>query len=62
VAVEAVRVSRDVSLALAPLVAAIFPALHVSHGMGVTYGLLRFVARPDWGEPERLPSRSTAPR
>ena len=60
VAAEAVRVSRDDSLALAPLVAVVFPTLHVSHGVGVMYGLFRFAARSDWGTPERLPSRSTA--
>jgi hypothetical protein len=61
VGVEAVRVSLDQQLTLAPLVAVIFPALHVSHGVGTIFGLLRFAAHPDWGATERLPSRSAPP-
>lgn len=47
-AVEAVRVSRRHGLALAPIVAAIFPVLHVSHGVGFAAGLARYALRPDW--------------
>jgi succinoglycan biosynthesis protein ExoA len=46
--VEAVRVSRRHGLALAPIVAAIFPVLHVSHGVGFAAGLVRYARRPDW--------------
>ncbi len=46
--VEAVRVSRRHGLALAPVVAAIFPVLHVSHGVGFAAGLVRYSLKPDW--------------
>jgi glycosyltransferase involved in cell wall biosynthesis len=49
--VEAVRVSRRHGLALAPIVAAIFPVLHVSHGVGFAAGLVRYALRPDWSQP-----------
>jgi glycosyltransferase involved in cell wall biosynthesis len=51
--VEAVRVSRRGGLALTPLVAAIFPVLHVAHGVGFAAGLARYVLRPDWPSPAR---------
>jgi hypothetical protein len=35
----------------------IFPVLHASHGLGFAAGLLRYLRRPDWGDPERLPAR-----
>jgi succinoglycan biosynthesis protein ExoA len=60
VAAEAGRVSRLDSLALAPLVALIFPTLLVSHGVGFIVGLIRFVTRPDWGPTERISSGSAA--
>jgi len=47
-AVEAIRVSRRHSLALAPVVAAIFPVLHASHGIGFAAGLAKYALRPDW--------------
>jgi len=46
--IEAVRVSRRHSLALAPVVAAIFPVLHASHGIGFAAGLARYALKPDW--------------
>jgi succinoglycan biosynthesis protein ExoA len=54
-AVEAVRVSRRHGLALAPVVAAIFPVLHVSHGVGFATGLAHYALHPDWNEAE-IPS------
>jgi succinoglycan biosynthesis protein ExoA len=55
--VEAVRVSRRDSLALAPAIAAIFPVLHVAHGVGFGVGLLRYALRPDWSKGQgRAPS------
>jgi cellulose synthase/poly-beta-1,6-N-acetylglucosamine synthase-like glycosyltransferase len=51
---EAVRVGRTEGLAAIPVVWAIFPVLHVSHGAGFAVGLAKYVARPDWDEPERL--------
>ena len=38
----------------------IFPVLHASHGLGFAAGLLRYLRRPDWGDPERLPARDEA--
>jgi succinoglycan biosynthesis protein ExoA len=49
--VEAVRVSRRRGLALAPVVAAIFPVLHVSHGVGFAAGLAQYALQPDWSHP-----------
>ena len=46
--VEAVRVSARHGWTLAPVVAAIFPVLHVSHGVGFGAGLLHYAMYPDW--------------
>jgi glycosyltransferase involved in cell wall biosynthesis len=45
---EAIRVSRGRGLHLAPVVAAIFPVLHASHGVGFAVGLVQYAMRPDW--------------
>ncbi|MBX3222306.1 MAG: glycosyltransferase family 2 protein [Labilithrix sp.] len=50
VAIEAMRVSLRRGLTLAPAVAAIFPVLHVSHGLGFGVGLVRYALAPDWDE------------
>ncbi|HKA89889.1 MAG TPA: glycosyltransferase family 2 protein [Haliangiales bacterium] len=55
--IEAVRVGRHAGVARIPTVWAIFPVLHVSHGVGFLAGLAEFLGRPDWSEPERLPAR-----
>jgi glycosyltransferase involved in cell wall biosynthesis len=47
-AVEAVRVGRQAGVAAVPLVMAIFPTLHVSHGLGFARGLIRYLRAPDW--------------
>jgi succinoglycan biosynthesis protein ExoA len=47
---EAIRVSRRHGLALTPTVAAIFPVLHVAHGLGFAAGLARYAFHPDWSE------------
>jgi succinoglycan biosynthesis protein ExoA len=52
---EAVRVGRAEGLAAIPVVWAIFPVLHASHGAGFALGLAKYLARPDWETPERLP-------
>ncbi len=52
--VEAVRVGRKAGIAAIPVVWAIFPVLHVSHGVGFGAGLVRYLRRPDWSEAERL--------
>ena len=37
---------------------AIFPTLHISHGLGVAAGLIKYLRKPDWpAEPERVPPR-----
>lgn len=48
--VEAVRVSRRHGLMYAPVVALIFPVLHVSHGVGFGAGLVHYALHPDWTE------------
>jgi succinoglycan biosynthesis protein ExoA len=52
-AVEALRVSRRHGWTLAPAVAAIFPVLHLSHGIGFGVGLVKYALKPDWREPDR---------
>jgi succinoglycan biosynthesis protein ExoA len=47
-ALEAVRVSRRHDLRLAPVVASIFPVLHVSHGVGFGVGLVHYALNRDW--------------
>jgi succinoglycan biosynthesis protein ExoA len=51
---EAVRVGRSEGLAAIPVVWAIFPVLHASHGAGFAAGLVKYVTRPDWTPPEHL--------
>jgi succinoglycan biosynthesis protein ExoA len=51
---EAVRVGRTEGLAAVPVVWAIFPVLHVSHGAGFASGLVKYFLRPDWAPPEHL--------
>jgi cellulose synthase/poly-beta-1,6-N-acetylglucosamine synthase-like glycosyltransferase len=53
---EAIRVGRKAGLAAIPIVWAIFPVLHVSHGTGFAVGLVQYALRRDWlDEAERLP-------
>jgi glycosyltransferase involved in cell wall biosynthesis len=46
--VEAVRVGRRAGVTLVPVVWAIFPVLHVSHGAGFFAGLARYSRHRDW--------------
>jgi succinoglycan biosynthesis protein ExoA len=56
--VEAVRVGRKAGVAAIPLVWAIFPVLHASHGAGFAAGLWRYLRKPDWAQDhERLDQR-----
>ncbi len=55
---EAVRVGRGGGVAQILRVWAIFPVLHASHGLGFLAGLARYLWRPDWSDPERLPPRA----
>lgn len=60
---EAVRVGREAGLRAIPLVWAMFPVLHISHGVGVAAGLVRYLRQPDWpAEPERVVPRKAALR
>jgi succinoglycan biosynthesis protein ExoA len=52
---EAVRVGRKAGAAAIPVVWAIFPVLHVSHGTGFAVGLVEYAFKRDWPkEPEKL--------
>jgi succinoglycan biosynthesis protein ExoA len=55
---EAVRVGRREGPLAVPVVWAIFPVLHVSHGVGFAAGLVKYALRPDWDEVERLAARA----
>ena len=55
---EAVRVGRKVSAAAIPMVWAMFPVLHASHGTGFAAGLVRYLRNPDWSaDHDRLDAR-----
>jgi succinoglycan biosynthesis protein ExoA len=56
--VEAVRVTRGLGLAMAPVVAAIFPVLHISHGVGFAVGLAHYALSPDWPREKWVPKGS----
>jgi succinoglycan biosynthesis protein ExoA len=57
---EAVRVGARVGPAAIPVIWAIFPTLHISHGVGFAAGLLRYLRKPDWpADPERVARRVT---
>ena len=53
-AVEAIRVGRELGPTTIPIVWAIFPVLHVSHGLGFAAGLVRYARHRDWSTPEML--------
>ena len=57
---EAVRVGREAGVAAIPIVWAVFPVLHVSHGVGFAAGLVRYgLLERDWGvEPTPLSPRA----
>ena len=55
---EAVRVAGKLGPAAVPLAWAMFPVLHISHGIGFAAGLLQYSRKPDWpDEPERIGPR-----
>lgn len=57
---EAVRVGGKLGPAAVPLVWAMFPVLHASHGIGFAAGLMQYLRKPDWSaEPERIPKKVT---
>ena len=58
---EAVRVGRKLGPLGVPLVWAMFPVVHVSHGVGFGVGLVKYTLFPDWHpEPDRLARRDDA--
>lgn len=57
---EAVRVGWRGGLRQVVTAWAIFPMLHVSHGLGVAAGLVHYLRHPDWDAPERIPARASA--
>jgi len=57
---EAVRVGRELGPAAIPLVWAMFPVLHASHGVGFAAGLIQYLRKPDWpAQAERIAKRVT---
>lgn len=60
---EGIRVSRkarQAGLHLAPVVATIFPVLHVCHGVGFGAGLVKYFLKPDWPKGEERKTGSFA--
>ncbi len=56
---EAVRLGNKLGAAGIPVVWAMFPVLHASHGIGFAAGLLQYLRKPDWAaEPERVAKRT----
>jgi succinoglycan biosynthesis protein ExoA len=58
--IEALRVGRRAGWSSIPVVWSIFPVLHISHGVGMAYGIVRYLSQPDWNDPELLAPRSPA--
>ena len=55
---EAVRVGRSLGPTSIAKIAAMFPVIHASHGVGFAAGLWRYLRAPDWPpEPERIPPK-----
>ncbi|MBA3817335.1 MAG: glycosyltransferase family 2 protein [Deltaproteobacteria bacterium] len=60
---EAVRVGKHLGPAAIPTVWAMFPTLHVAHGVGVAAGFLKYLMKPDWpAQPEVVAPRQPALR
>lgn len=60
---EAVRVGGKLGPRAIATIWAIFPTLHVAHGVGVAAGLFQYLRKPDWAaEPERIPPRKAVLR
>jgi succinoglycan biosynthesis protein ExoA len=45
---EAIRVCRGRGATMIPVVASIFPVLHVAHGVGFAFGLVHYARHRDW--------------
>jgi len=60
---EAVRVGGKLGARGIATVWAVFPTLHLSHGVGFAAGLLQYSRTPDWPEqPERVPPKKVVLR
>jgi succinoglycan biosynthesis protein ExoA len=56
--IEAMRVARPIGRRAIPIVWAIFPTIHIAHGVGFAVGLVKYMLHPDWSStPEYLPKR-----
>jgi cellulose synthase/poly-beta-1,6-N-acetylglucosamine synthase-like glycosyltransferase len=56
---EALRVGRKAGLPAIPVVWAVFPVLHLAHGIGFAAGLVKYKLEPDWTTAETLAARET---
>jgi succinoglycan biosynthesis protein ExoA len=59
-AFEAFRVSGAASSHRWATILLVFPTLHLAHAAGFAVGLLRYLARRDWGRVDRLEPRTAA--
>lgn len=59
--VEAIRMARPIGLDHLATVWAIFPTLHVAHGVGFATGLVRYTLHPDWPARAELLSKRLMP-
>lgn len=59
--VEAVRTGVAGGVRQVPLVFAMFPVMHVAHGLGFWSGFLHYLLEPDWAVPETLAVAPAAP-
>jgi succinoglycan biosynthesis protein ExoA len=50
----AIRVGRSEGLVTIPIAWAAYPVMHVAHGIGFGAGIVRAIAKPDWGVVMRL--------
>jgi succinoglycan biosynthesis protein ExoA len=56
--IEALRASGAASFRQWATILLVFPTLHLAHAAGFAVGLLRYLARPDWGRVDRLEPRT----
>jgi succinoglycan biosynthesis protein ExoA len=58
--VESLRVARSVGIRAFPTVWAVFPTIHISHGVGFALGLVKYAIQSDWSAvPEYLTKRAS---
>jgi glycosyltransferase involved in cell wall biosynthesis len=58
-AVEAVRAGVRFRIWAVPVIWALFPVMHASHGVGMLWGFAHYWRHPDWEEPERINPAAT---